>query len=576
MTKQNTSEKLRMKVIGRLLNLVLFLFSFATTAKTYLIEDPFDPPTVGHLIALQTLKVQNPKDEFVVIVQDSKNTHLAPKTRANILKKQLKGNDAFKVMLESELTAKEKGLTALDLGLKSAYQNKNLKQVENISTELLLEESEAAMKERGLRVRSKYNFNNPQLRTLIQFEQLRNDRIENTDQFASIMQYTFDEKYLPENQPLIPMRAALIPLEELDSYMPPNTQIPEENLVVKKGKKYFPFLIHPESEKFFKEKLAPYEWVDDYVATPLSSHRSMVVWKKDGSTKPFGVKISLDAEVGGVRRLLSRNQIERAFAMHTFFSSIPSSELKEKKVHILGEPISFIPKGADAGMTLRDLPPLELGGNKEVVPMFSIYSRGPDNHPKIVDLLKKMELTPKKMAVDFIMEPLLDHYFYFASQFGFVGEPHEQNVLVELEGGKLNGHFYYRDMAGFTAHPDLRALSGKDMYVLPKNVSLKALKYERVGFIDNAVNYLMHSNFYAMMRALESVDETLNKNWLESKFEEIALKKLKKYYNLPAKTKTIAEARGHILDAIADKQKIVVSENECARFYNELGLLIAN
>ena len=46
----------------------------------------------------------------------------------------------------------------------------------------------------------------------------------------------------------------------------------------KNGVEYVRFPVHPESEAKYRKEFGKYKWTKDFVATPLASHRSMIVW----------------------------------------------------------------------------------------------------------------------------------------------------------------------------------------------------------------------------------------------------------------------------------------------------------
>lgn len=358
----------------------------------------------------------------------------------------------------------------------------------------------------------------PHLVSQLQYEQLLNDRIENLNDFASIKQNTLPFKYYPESRPVFRLWNVDVPEEKVRVLATGN--VPKDIVyVVKDGKRYVRFFIHPKSRELFREALAEFEWRQDYLATPTSSHRSLIAWDPKNPAKAFGVKSTLDAVIGESHRVLSTSQIERASATSAMLQTMDKEKLAAEGILFIDEPVGVVLKGKEMGYAVRELvaPP---SASHEFIPVFSLYSTPPDGVPPIQAMLEKSGLSPREFAEKFVIEPMVRQFSYLSYSEGLIGEPHEQNLLMELKDGLPTGRFYYRDLAGFHINPEIRAAAGKSMDFLPPGIARESLKLERANPIANAITYLHKSNFYALHHALSTKFPDITKEWVEETFEK--------------------------------------------------------
>lgn len=352
----------------------------------------------------------------------------------------------------------------------------------------------------------------------LQLEQLLNDRIENTRLFSSINQNTLPLKYYPESRPVFRLYHVDVPLEDLRVFS--TGKVPEDLIYVEKeGKRYVRFFIHPKSKELFREALAKYEWwQQDYLATPTSSHRSLIAWDPKNPNKVFGVKTSLDAKIGETRRILSTSQIERAAASSALVNTFDKKAMEKEGIFWIDEPVGVELKSKQMGYAIRELVAPSVGA--ELIPPFSIYSAPPDGHPMVIGMVKKSGLGAKEFAEKFVIGPMTRQFMFLSMTEGFIGEPHEQNLLMEIKNGLPTGRYYYRDLAGFHINADLRAAAGKNMSFLPPGIAQESLKAERARPVENAITYLRQSNFYAMQKALQKEYPEITQKWVDEAFEK--------------------------------------------------------
>ena len=175
--------------------------------------------------------------------------------------------------------------------------------------------------------------------------------------------------------------------------------------------------------------------------------------------------------------------------------------------------------------------------------MFSLYSKGTGGEPLIIKLIRDSGQDPKTFVQENIIRPLINQMIFLAKTEGLIGEPHEQNVLVEMESGRLTGQFYYRDLAGFAVNPDFRQRAGKSMNDIPAFIHSDALKAGRVDLFGQIDTYLLHSNFYALTKAVESRFPEVTAPWVESTSEAEVIRSLNQELGIEAKDLRQAELR---------------------------------
>jgi hypothetical protein len=349
--------------------------------------------------------------------------------------------------------------------------------------------------------------------SLINSEQLFNDRVENTNVFASIMQNDVDPKYLPEKQPVFKLDKVLVPVSDLTIVDTSDGKFTKMMTVRVKGKEYIPLFIHPESKELYQMELDTLSPTKEYYATPLSSHRSMVIWDETIPEKPLYVKLSLNKKIGEDLRILTSGQIERAAAISYLLKTMDLKALQKKGIYFIDEPFHMYIKRNNTGYSVRAMPSFPEGS--ELMPMFTLYSKK-GGQPRLVKMIEESGLPAKTVVREQLMNPLLSHMSELFFEHGFVGDLHEQNVAIRLQDGKFTGEIYYRDLAGFDINQEMRFAAGKDMSFLPKDFPTKHLHFHRADLINKALDYLLNSNFYAMRMALKNYYPEVTKEWVEA------------------------------------------------------------
>lgn len=359
----------------------------------------------------------------------------------------------------------------------------------------------------------------PALKDFVYSEQMVNDKVENLNVFDSIKGVNLAAPYRPEQQKSFQLETYLVPLSEVvviqtKNNVPRFTQVQNTETYVK-------FFIHPVSQNFFEPFIGQYAKTSDkYFATPLSSYRSLLAWKNvtdDVQPNIFGIKVSLDTEIGGTRRLLSRSQIERASATSLAINLTDHKEYNKKGIFFIDEPVSVYLRDHEYGFSYRETP--KLSSDERIIPLFSLYAKKGKNQSMLQDMIEKSGLGYREFTRKNIIAPMTQHMLDLYFNEGMINEPHEQNVCIKIKDGKLTQDFYYRDLAGFHFDPEMRQQAGKDMNFIPKEFNIQNLKIGRAQLIENLQSYLLNSNFYALKSAVKS--NSVNSAWIESIVFEI-------------------------------------------------------
>lgn len=107
------------------------------------------------------------------------------------------------------------------------------------------------------------------------------------------------------------------------------------------------------------------------------------------------------------------------------------------------------PRGENWGFLVRDLTPFpSTGEDTELIPGFSLYGRDcfdPDRPPLLFDLMKDRD--PATFLLEAVMLPVIRHWVVCYREFGFMLEPHAQNLLLEIDGNREIRRIVHRDLS---------------------------------------------------------------------------------------------------------------------------------
>ncbi len=348
----------------------------------------------------------------------------------------------------------------------------------------------------------KLSLNHPQLVQWIHQEQKLNDRTIAQGDYP-IQPTSVAPDFLPEQQPVFWLPEFEAPRDQFRLYQNPQRPLPW--YLSGTGPDFFSHLVHPLTVEYFLSRdLRGARWsTPRFLATPMASHRTLLVWNPQFSTPPFSVKSSLNVWVGGLNRNVRLKEIRRSVGISSLLAGIPKADLERQGILLLDDATGLVHKRTNAGLLARDTP-TNLRPGVEIVPLFSLVASAHNGRPRIVDLIKASRLGPTVWVDEFILRPLIYQAYFLGMTAGLVGEMHEQNTLMELRNGKPTKRFWHRDLGGFVLDRDLRRLAGKGLEGLPAGIVQRHLGRDIAVFHLLLRMYLQESTGHAMAHALQN------------------------------------------------------------------------
>lgn len=324
----------------------------------------------------------------------------------------------------------------------------------------------------------------------LDLEQLRIDRTVDERKIQAPDIKNQKVKYRPENQNWYSLKAVWVPAEELNVAID-ESQLPAElkNLFVRerKGKLEYRLLVHPESERFYKEILKKYPAEEEtFRATSTASSRTVLVEAKG---KRFFAKLSLDVELGGVTRTVPSGEVARSVGTSIYLSKMAAGS---QHFGFLSEPFGIAPKGWErGGMIIRTIPSELFAGETKLVPLFSLYAKAPGGETLLESLARREKMEPEEFVKKFILKPFHQGWADWNFNKSVTMEAHAQNVLLELDAnGKPTGRFVHRDLGGFNIDlSEQKAMSKK----LPVFSTLEQDYHQK--FVVSARRQSLHTYF---------------------------------------------------------------------------------
>ena len=265
-------------------------------------------------------------------------------------------------------------------------------------------------------------------------------------------------------------------------------------------------IVHPLSVPYFLNRdLKGVRWRNPrFVATPMASHRTLLVWNpRSSQTPPFVVKASLDRWVGGLDRKVKLYELKRSVGISSLFVGTPKVEFERHGILLLDDSLGLLHKQTNAGLLARDAP-WKLGAGEEIVPVFSLCAYRQGRRPRVVELVEASGLEATAWVDTFVLSPLIYQAYFLAMTEGVVGEMHEQNILMELRNGIPTKRFWHRDLGGFRADNELRRLANKSLEALPVHIHLTDLGEQCDIFHRWLHSYLQGSLGFAVGHALRN------------------------------------------------------------------------
>jgi hypothetical protein len=320
--------------------------------------------------------------------------------------------------------------------------------------------SRAALKKLSLKYPDPVNW--------INNEQQLNDRTINTGDYP-IIPNSVPPDFWPEQQPVFWLPEFEAPRNHFRLFQSASRPLPW--YLAGSTKEFHSHLVHPLTVHYFVNRnMKDSKWkAPRFLGTPMSSHRTLLVWSPRSTKPPFSVKTSVNVWIGGLNRNVRLKEIRRSVGISSLFAGIAKAELNRQGILLLDDSVGLLHKQTNAGLLSRDAPS-KLGPGEEIVPIFSLVASRHGRLPRVVDLVTSSRLKPTTWVDTFILKPLIYQAYFLGMTEGLVGEMHEQNILMELREGKPTQRFWYRDQGGFGVDRELRRLANKGFENLPKGI----------------------------------------------------------------------------------------------------------
>lgn len=348
----------------------------------------------------------------------------------------------------------------------------------------------------------KLSLNYPDPVKWIHKEQRLNDRTVSKGDYP-IQPTSVPTDFRPEQQPVFWLPEFEAPKDQFRLFQNPKRALPW--YLSESGSGFYSHIVHPLSVQYFLNRdMKGARWRDPrFLATPMASHRTLLVWNPQSKIPPFSVKTSLNVWVGGLNRNVRLKEIRRSVGMSSLLAGIPRAELERQGILLLDDAIGLLHKQTNAGLLARDMP-WKLNAGEEIVPLFSLLASSYGRHPRIVDLITSSRLKPTDWVDKFILKPLIYQAYFLGMTEGLVGEMHEQNILMDLRDGVPTKRFWHRDLGGFLLDRDLRRLANKGFEELPTGIHERHLGRDIAVFHMVLRMYLQESLVYAVAHALRN------------------------------------------------------------------------
>jgi len=348
----------------------------------------------------------------------------------------------------------------------------------------------------------KLSLNYPDPVKWIHQEQELNDRTISKGDYP-IQPTSVPPDFWPELQPVFWLPEFEAPKDHFRLFQNPTRPLPW--YLSGSSSEFYSHLVHPLTVQYFLNRdMKCARWRNPrFLATPMASHRTLLVWNPQSNIPPFTVKTSVNVWIGGLNRNVRLKEIKRSVGMSSLLAGIPREDLDQQGILLLDDPVGLVHKQTNAGLLARDIPS-KLGAGEEIVPVFSLVACSHGRRPRIVDLVASSRLEPTAWVDRFIFTPLIYQAYFLGMTEGLVGEMHEQNILMELRDGMPTKRFWHRDLGGFLLDRNLRRLAGKGFEGLPAGIHERHLGRNIAVFHMVLRMYLQESMGHAVGHALRN------------------------------------------------------------------------
>ena len=271
--------------------------------------------------------------------------------------------------------------------------------------------------------------------------------------------YSQDPRYQPAAQNDFAIRSYWVPAEtshvltSLDD-VPPAI---EKFFVRHTGDQtWVKYLVHPESEDYYRDFLRGAEFAGTLQATPTASSRTLLAWDEEArGLPPFFAKLSLDRDITNLVRTISREEVARSIGQDMILHA--NRAFLPENFSYMREVIGLSPKSMErGGMIIRLVAP-ELETSR-VMPYYGFFKKEASGELVIERMIRESGESPETFLRERSFVPFVREWFELAVSIGETMNPHGQNLNAILdEQGLPTGRFLHKDLGDFT--PNLKHIA---------------------------------------------------------------------------------------------------------------------
>jgi len=355
-------------------------------------------------------------------------------------------------------------------------------------------------------------------RRWLALEQTVNDRRINPLHVVSLSgsQDAVWPEYRPERRPVWPLAAIFVPSREAHSYGNHRGWLATRLRLHVPGDQDVVF-VHPQSIEAYRRYIDRYGLVRTRIlATPTSSHRSLLAWNPASPDTPVIVKVSLFVVMGGVLRDVDEGELARSTVATMILDGIDPRVRAANGFEFFADVGGAALQRAGKAWILRSLPESIVSArSKTMVPFFSLCSAQPgEPDPILARAIRRSGRSAAEFLCERIIDPYVRVFSYLLLVEGLGIEAHSQNVLCEMtEDLEVTGKIAFRDLAGWGAFVNLalRAARGRgvpdalparrgDIRCTWADLTNAEVAHQRAS--EGVVRYGMHQVVWELYRGL--------------------------------------------------------------------------
>ncbi len=336
----------------------------------------------------------------------------------------------------------------------------------------------------------------PAIEVLRGYEQMFVNRLNDSDRLASLDNHQSPE-YSPEKGQVFLVKSFWVSSDRMNTFDVPGyvKKFPIKLWKKDGAKKKVLFIVHPESEEFYRDFLLSEVRGPDFFATATASSRTLLMWLPQNPSFVFFGKLSLDREIGGVVRTIPAGEVARSVGVSKILDASKTNLPRQFKY--FPEFFGTIPKGFErGGMILRFISEEIQSGEESLIPLFALYTQSPKDHISPIEkMLSSQGESPKEFVRTKILQPFARLWVEMVLKEGVAIEAHSQNLLLGLDvQGMPDGDFYFRDFGGFNIALAYRRQTGRAMPADLPYLSSEEIDYHLV-FHQKAIQQSLENYF---------------------------------------------------------------------------------